>query len=909
MLNYADRIVDQYQHLLGVLSDILDGLGRHDESRILKEIGLTQVSTEIVDYSGNAVSVLSMAFQLLNVVEQTVSFEDRSLQFEKNPAVSGTFAQAIRQLRDSGLSWQGVWDAFEAVELDEVFTAHPTESRRESMVHQLARIFLALKADVDSTKRERMVRQAVTLLVATGEFIREKPTVDSERAVIGQILSRSLPEAVPMLMTEIRRQAALLGCPDGDLPLISQLPRIRFRDWVGCDRDGHRYVTVEETRKTMLANRKTALSIHRSALNGLIDLLSVSRHEVHISDEFEGKLLVLTDRMSAHLPTESTVWKDEPFRLMAACIAARIPPDPSPIFGSEIRSHHYRLPDEMISDLAFLRRGIVESRLPVLLDELDNALLNVSVFGFHFRQHDIRQNSAAYEEAFRQILNAKGIEPAVYFALPEPMRCDQLKKWIDSWEPAILSGLEYESSDVLGSISLLTDYAKAYGRDGSGLLIVSLTRSQADLLTVAAIAKLAGGVLADGGLVAPVVPLFETEADHQNAVHICDVLFHPLLVATATAIRDRDRAARRALLAADGREDSSVSMSLPIVTVMNGHSDGGKDAGIFRNFLRMARTRAETARLIQNRGFDVGFFEGVGGTTFRGAGPTGKLLDAILPGLNVRRFQITEQGQVIAQKHLMPFMSELTIEGLVSALVSAGKQPLDIPVFLELVAENASRLYRELISDSEFVRYFTESTVYDCLDHLRMGSRPGKRGGLGTIADMRAIPFVLCQSQSRINFTGWFGVGTALAELAENELASFNQLKRLVKSHPTIKFIFLNIEMALKSASLEWMTRYSELVADAGVRHRVLSKLRSEFSLTEVMLGQVFDSSFEQRRPRLAHTIALRKPMLDVLHQIQINVIRQWRDAVAGGDPKADGYLDLIAKVTAAIANGIRGTG
>jgi phosphoenolpyruvate carboxylase len=358
-------------------------------------------------------------------------------------------------------------------------------------------------------------------------------------------------------------------------------------------------------------------------------------------------------------------------------------------------------------------------------------------------------------------------------------------------------------------------------------------------------------------------------------------------------------------------ENHSRIPGLPGIRIMCGHSDGGKDAGIIDNFRMMRESRSTVTAFLEKKGYTPIFFEGIGGTLIRGAAPIKYLIANSLPPQRVGGFEYTEQGQVIAQNHLVPFMSAWTLQNALAALLQHESE-IQHPVphdWFKAATLVASQHYRSLVNAPEFTSFFTHATPLDLLEFSRMGSRPTRRTGANTLSDLRAIPFALCQSQSRFNFTAWYGVGTMLAHLKEAEPQHFDLLCHQLNTFPAIAFSLTNVEMALKSASLDWMKAYAELEPNVAVRTAIMDKLTAEYRLTVQMLETVFGSSFETRRPRLATTIAKRKNMLDVLHHVQIEAIRAWRDARQNNDPNETQWLITGLMTINAISNGLRGTG
>ena len=256
-------------------------------------------------------------------------------------------------------------------------------------------------------------------------------------------------------------------------------------------------------------------------------------------------------------------------------------------------------------------------------------------------------------------------------------------------------------------------------------------------------------------------------------------------------------------------------------------------------------------------------------------------------------------------------MSAWSIQVALAALLKhhAKPVPLRFPTWFKEASQVASMAYRKLVHAPGFTQFFAQATPLDVLEFSRMGSRPTRRTGTNTLTDLRAIPFALCQSQSRMNITAWYGIGKMLQYLKEVHPKQFHHFSEHLQEYPQVAFVLTNVEMAIKSASMEWATAYAHLVSDSRISEPIIQQIQAEYTVAVQMLTEVFKQPFEVRRPRLALTVAKRKVMLDVLHDRQLAWLSAWRKDAAQQTKKSESELMATLMTINAISNGLRGTG
>jgi phosphoenolpyruvate carboxylase len=422
-----------------------------------------------------------------------------------------------------------------------------------------------------------------------------------------------------------------------------------------------------------------------------------------------------------------------------------------------------------------------------------------------------------------------------------------------------------------------------------------MTRHVDDLLIVYLLAREAGLMeFSNEGMVCPlpVTPLFETMADLEAGPGIiAEFLSHPVTQRSLGAV--------------------------PSLQMMVGYSDSNKDCGILASQWALHRAQGELSQVTLARGVKPVFFHGRGGTVGRGAGPTHWFMEALPGGSLTGRLRMTEQGETIAQKYAHRGSAVYNLELLIASAAAAtshskASEDRDASLFpvLDKLACRSRDAYRALLHMPGFMHFFRSATPIDALENARIGSRPSRRTGQSTLEDLRAIPWVFSWTQSRFYLPGWFGSGTALQKLRDEEPASFALLMDHLPRNPFLRYVLTNIEGSLVSANEAWMRAYADLVPDAAVRDRFLDTIIGEYHRTRDVLQCIFKGTFEARRPRLAFTLAIREEPLSVLHTQQIDLLRAWRREISAGDAdNAEAMIpDLLVSVNA-LASGLRTTG
>jgi phosphoenolpyruvate carboxylase len=898
--------------LIGCFREVLEELGEKKVADVLPWSPEKPIEFELTERVEQAYSI---AFQLLNVVEENASTQARRAR-EAGLGVSveqGLWGSQLRYLLDSGFSEKEIAQTLPDIRVEPVLTTHPTEAKRATVLEHHRALYLLLVQRENSmwTPAEQAalrdeIKVCLERLWRTGEIRLNKPDVAAERKSVLHYFREVFPNVVPRLDLRLRQAWEAAGL---DLKTISEpaaLPHLRFGTWVGGDRDGHPLVTEKVTEETLIELRLNALRVLHRQVGALIERLSLSQRLQPPDAPLKERLAELVSEMGDRGRYAVERNPEEPWRQIAVLVQAKLPIDVRAGERAALNDHPhaYRDHEDLAADLHLIRRSLVAvgaTRLAVA--DVDPILRAVHVFGFHSAALDVRQNSQFHDVAMSQLLAAAGVPDATEFASwSEERRLAFIDEELQSARPFLhpqaTAGVEAEA--VLSSYRVLASHAKKYGRRGLGALIVSMTRKLSDLLVVYLLAREAGlAYRGDDGLVCSlqVVPLFETLDDLERAPELMRAYLEHHV--TRRSIRFH------------------LHCGEPVQQVMVGYSDSNKDSGILASQWALHQSQAAMTRVARELGVRLRIFHGRGGTISRGAGPTNRFLESLPRGSIGGDIRLTEQGETIAQKYANLVTATYNLEVLLATVTATtldharhpdAKSP--DPNVMTRLAGSSRRAYSELLAAEGFLTFFIEATPLEALESSSIGSRPARRTGKKSLTDLRAIPWVFSWNQSRFYVPGWFGVGTALEELARDDTAAFENLKSHLKEAPFLNYVITNVETNIASADVGIMRDYASLVEDVAIRERIFGIIEAEYLRTQRMLRELFGRSIAERRPRMEKTLSLRAEALRVLHQQQIRLLREWRSLQrAGEDKAAEAMLPQLLLSINAIASGLRTTG
>ncbi|WP_432506181.1 phosphoenolpyruvate carboxylase [Kineococcus arenarius] len=846
-------------------------------------------------------------FQLANASEQL----HRGLELSRRP--SGGLDSALERLRDAVAAGEAdpraVREVLGRLQLRPVFTAHPTESSRRSVLDLLLRITANVEASEDPQQRptdalrgQRRLAELVDLLWQTDELRVERPRPADEARSALHYQRTLAADVLPDLLEDLD-----VGLAGAGLDLPAGARPLRFGSWVGGDRDGNPNVTPEVTLEVLGLMHDAALDVLASAVRELRTELAASTQIVGVSEE----LAALLERDARLLPEvradRERLNGEEPYRFELSYVLARLEGTRARLrSGSEhVEGLDYSGPEEFLAELRLLQDSLRANDGELVADGSVARLVRTAhAVGFGLATLDVREHAERHHAALAAAYDRLGELVQPYASLDRDSRRRLLSRELTGHRPLIgaaVRSLTGTPAQVMHLFATIRTCLDRFGDDAIESYIVSMTRGVDDLLAVVVLAREVGLVdLADGGGreggpgdVARIgfVPLFETVTELEAAEELLEGLLS-------------DPSYRRVVAA---RGD--------VQEIMLGYSDSSKDAGIAASRWQIHRAQRALRDVARRHGVVLRLFHGRGGSVGRGGGPTGEAILAQPYGTLDGPIKVTEQGEVISDKYLQPRLARHNLEVALAAALEAstlhrsaraGRAELDVwDPTMDVVAAEGQRAYRSLVRDPDLVPFFLAATPVEELGHLNIGSRPSRRpGGTGGLEDLRAIPWVFGWTQSRINVPGWFGVGSGLA--AAREAGRGEALRQMYAEWHFFRSFVSNVQMTLAKTDLGIAAHYVEELVPAGQRG-AFDVIRAEHARTlEQVLWVTQQESLLETTPVLRRTLELRDAYLAPLHALQVSLLGRSRAAGEGVDPALRRALLLTIN---GIAAGMRNTG
>ena len=787
------------------------------------------------------------------------------------PPQDSSLAATYAKLDLAELDSATVADALKGALVSPVITAHPTETRRRTVfvtqhrITELMRLHAAGHTETDHGRNiELELRRQVLTLWQTALIRLSRLQITDEIDVGLRYYPAALFKVIPQVNAEVR-DALRARWPDADL---LSAPILQPGSWIGGDRDGNPNVTGDVVRQATGSAAFTALAHYMAELTHLEQELSMSARLITVTPELTALAEGCADKANA----------DEPYRRALRVIRGRLTAsaadilDRQPQHELDLGLRAYSEPAELRADLDVIDASLRTHGAALLADDrLVRLRESVHVFGFHLSGLDMRQNSDVHEEVIGELLAWAGVHPD-YASLPEDERVELLARELGTRRPLV--GDRAQLSDLargeLGVVAAAARAVERYGKAAVPNYVISMCQSVSDILEAAVLLKEAGLLDASGPepyCPVGISPLFETIDDLHNGASILQAML--------------DLPIYRALVSARG--DSQE--------VMLGYSDSNKDGGYLAANWAVYRAELTLVEVARKTGIRLRLFHGRGGTVGRGGGPSYQAILAQPPGAVNGSLRLTEQGEVIAAKYAEPQLARRNLESLLAATLEStlldveGLGDAAEPAYavLDEVAALAHRAYAELVHDTPgFVEYFKASTPVSEIGSLNIGSRPSSRKPTESISDLRAIPWVLAWSQSRVMLPGWYGTGAAFEEWIaagpESETERVEILHQLYERWPFFRSVLSNLAQVLAKTDLGLAAHYAELVADESLRRRVFDKIVDEHRRTiemhKLITGQ---DDLLADNPALARSVFNRFPYLEPLNHLQVELLRRYR--------------------------------
>lgn len=851
-----------------------------------------------MEHRGKVIRAFSLYFELVNIAEQNHRIRRRreyEFEFEKqNVSASsrGTFGNALSRLRQGGFNDEQIEELLQNLGLELVFTAHPTEAMRRTVLNKHRKIATILQTFDDPlltsrqrSEAEKRLRAEIVGLWQTRPVRKRRITVDDEVKSGLYFLGEILFDVLPSLHLELEEQLAAYY-PDREWEVP---PLVRFGSWMGGDRDGNPSVTADVTLQTLMLHFGLAMDKYSERLKSLRDDLSQSYELAGASSE------LITSLQEEAVP-------DEPYRAKIDAMLSRLEATRL-LQHSGGQEHHngnpYPGPESLQADLKILSDSLYSNKGELVAETKVKPLLHqVEVFGFHIATLDIRQHSEVHENTIAEWMQLARIGD--YHALSEKEKISALTRYLEDPRPLIspfvqVSDDSKETSEVFNVIRQGQDL---FGSQSVQNYLISMTRGLSDVMEVLLLAKHAGlfNWVSKQDVMSRinVVPLFETIEDLRAAPGIVKSMFENTVFMGHIRARGNSQ------------------------EIMLGYSDSNKDGGYLTANWELYKAQKSILQVAERHGVKLKIFHGRGGALGRGGGPLWRSIMSQPPEASGGPLKITEQGEVISQRYGHPDIARRSLETAVSTLLVGvlnrqeehmRDKEKEWSGILDKVSQLSYEAYHHFVyGNPDFLTYFHEATPIAEIGKLNIGSRPSRRKDSPLIQELRAIPWVFSWTQNRHLLPAWYGFGTALEKATDGGKIDRRAFADMYRDWPFFKSLIDNLQMALAKADFLIAPEYIRLVSDQGLTQRVFTKIREEYDLTKAWVLEITGlNELLDNEQVIQDSIRLRNPYVDPLSFLQVLLLQEVRK-IEDVKEESEEMQEVLLTING-IASGMRNTG
>ncbi|MFV2061753.1 MAG: phosphoenolpyruvate carboxylase [Gammaproteobacteria bacterium] len=858
----------------------------------------------------HVVRAFSIYFSLVNIAEEDVLHAKRRRMVNKGENLwKGSFHETLREFQEQNISAEQLQHVLDHMAYIPVFTAHPTESKRRTILESLRRIFIiSEKLNTKTNKYEyddvvEILKRHIQILYKTNEVrIRKLQVVDEVKNGLyyfRECLFKSVPQTYRFI------EKALKSTYNSESEIVTVPSFMQFGSWIGGDRDGNPFVKHDTTVMALRMQAQAILEEYVKRVSRLSHVLSHSRQFCDLTPEFNAALEVDENELSALFDSKSNKFIQEPYRRKLYYIRHRLECQldhiTKKINGEEIddiQSCEYKDELAFLTDLQIISNSLHHhGDGNVAEGTLKDLIRLVETFGFFLSKLDIRQESTIHTDTIAQVL--KSIDGSDYNAMNESTRLDTLANFIKQTPPIVdTSSFSEQAIETLEVFRVIAEMREEVSHRAFGSYVISMTHAASHIMEVMFLGWLKGLVAINQNSThcyLSVSPLFETIDD---LAHIEPVM---------TQLLDND--VYNTLLQSSGNTQE----------VMLGYSDSCKDGGTLASIWNLYNAQIRITALTKKRNIKLRMFHGRGGTIGRGGGPTHDSILSQPDGTVHGEIKFTEQGEVLSYKYsneeTAVYELGMGLTGLLKASLNLVQTPATVEDeykdIMKTLADTGEQSYRTLTDRSHgFLDYFYEATPVSEIGLMNIGSRPSHRKKSDrSKSSVRAIGWVFAWAQSRHTLPAWFGIGSALDKWIDGRPDKLKKLQEMYSSWPFFRSLISNVQMALYKADMDISKAYSTLCLSEETATSIHTIISNEFESTVSNVLKISQlNELMEETPELALSLTRRNPYLDPLNQIQLTLIKRYRDESLSEEEREE-WLNPLLRSINAIAAGMRNTG
>jgi phosphoenolpyruvate carboxylase len=838
----------------------------------------------------NIIKAFSIYFILVNAADEVNSIISR-----KTGEPDDYYGEAFEDIKKLKLSASSVSRILDCIKIVPVFTAHPTEATRQTVLKKILNISnllldeqLNYHTEAENIKIRERIKTEITLLWQSNEIRFHKITVEDEILnglfFFKNVFYKILPDFYSNLSQSLKQYLNY----DGDVP-----PLLKFGSWIGGDRDGHPYVSEDVTKQAFSIHRREILSLYLADIRKIYEELSTSIRIKNADSRLAGSIKKEEKRLGIVLSASRQREPSEVYRAKLFFIYRRLE---NTINGD---GAFYSNPEELLHDIETIKNSLLRNEGKLIVVHLiEPFIIKVKTFGFHFVKLDIRQNASFIRSAAEEVLYSA--RPDInYRLLPEEEKINLLTEEILNPRPLTNAyvRLSDDSSRVIQEFGLIKWAKENISPGSAGEYIISNSAYVSDILAALLLAKEAGLLkmekkrLKDSML--DILPLFETIEDLRNSVVIMETLYSNKAYSRHLSLRNNTQ------------------------IIMLGYSDSNKDGGILTSNYELYKAQINLNDLSAKKEISLVLFHGRGGSISRGGGPVNRSILAQPHGTIEGKIKITEQGEMISSKYLMHDIALKSLEIITSAVMlktahtiqkKSGNSINKYLNVLENLSGSAFQHYRELVNHDYFINYFRTVTPIDIIEKIEIGSRPPSRKKRKDITSLRAIPWVFSWTQNRQTIPGWYGFGHAIESAIKNKVLDATGLQSMYRNWEFFNTLVQNIEMVLMKTDMVISEEYISLNKGSKAKE-IFDMIREEYERgVKYVLLITGEKELLDHNPQLQRSLQLRNPYIDPISFIQVHLIKQYRNRNISGKKKEE-LLNVLRSSVNGIAAGIRNTG